>query len=70
MCNSFHCRPRGNRCPHAVVDYVKVDHFITNLICVLCGEKLGWYEDHTKAPDTYITGKPRKLTLEEKRNLV
>lgn len=62
--------PRADRCPHNVVDYVKVDHYRTDLVCESCGELIGWLEDLKRDPNLFITGKVRELSEKEMEELV
>lgn len=57
------------RCPHNVVDYQKIDHFITRIYCTQCGETMGVLEDTNQKPDLYISGIVRPLTDKEKEDL-
>lgn len=62
--------PVAGKCPHNVLDYVKVDYFRrTNLVCQRCGQVAGWLEDVKKDPQLYIAGKVRELTEEELKEL-
>jgi hypothetical protein len=61
--------PVAGKCPHDVLDYVKVDHYRTDLICPRCGETVGWLEDLEQDPQLYIAGPVRKLTEEELKEL-
>lgn len=57
------------RCSHDILDYKKIDYFITQLFCTKCGEVIGVIEDSEQKPDIYISGIVRPLTEKEKKEL-
>lgn len=57
------------RCPHNILDYRKIDYFITQLYCTRCGEVVGTLEDREQRDDIYITGIVRPLTEKEREEL-
>lgn len=57
------------RCSHDVVDYQKIDYFVTRLYCKKCGETMGVIEDSELRSDVYVTGIVRPLTDQERQDL-
>ena len=60
---------RGNECPHAVIEPIIVNYFLTRLACESCGEIIGEWIDTEAQKKRRIEGLVPKLTEEDQEKL-